>query len=522
MNLLLTVLTLLAAVLAITPRERQLDIRVRVRAFDWLLISAAVVLAICLEFYEFLQGQFRWLPTKECWPQGITPTNATYLIILIAVIVLWCRLRFARLTRSTMPLFRDLVEELYWNGNYGELFALLQTHLKSLFRIYSDDFFLPNLRRKLNPLRTQMIDYQLIQELRKAAGTVQDSRTKRSYKLGENWLSHSSAAFLAWRVVSLLPVDDKAQDSAQEILRGVFLAPRFLSSLAQTRPYLGLEIIKQFRDSFERGDFVNLFVKELLRDPHSIFFRELQNNQNVRRERYLIQESNQFLYFFLNDAKIAEKFGIYKPIGDFVISYLDELAHHPSEDTYNRANDNDFESVGLWHSPLFGGVRFFDIMVKEALFQGIEWHMWLYYMPPIVERIVRNYRLSDPLANEAFETPTRYSYILYLIFSYLRDWILAVKDLPHDQPNVVLESTRPDHENGNIPKSSILAISECLYSVLQSQSIGASTKRSLALLVFNIYFDLRASGHYDPYAEVLINALINVKSYRKECYLWNL
>jgi len=151
MDLLITVLTLLAAVLAVTPRERQLDIRVRVRKLDWFVIAVSFVLVLALEFYEFLQPHFSWLPPKEKWWTGIMPKNAMYLVVLCEAAILAVRLRWAKLTPGKMLTFRDLVEELYWNGSYSELFALLQTHLKSLFKIYSADYFLPRLRARLNP-----------------------------------------------------------------------------------------------------------------------------------------------------------------------------------------------------------------------------------------------------------------------------------------------------------------------------------------------------------------------------------
>jgi hypothetical protein len=150
------------------------------------------------------------------------------------------------------------------------------------------------------------------------------------------------------------------------------------------------------------------------------------------------------------------------------MSHLDELARDHTNDPYNRAAE-DFHDVGSWHSPIFIGTRLFDIMVKEALFQGMQWHMWLYYMPLIVKRIVRNYRLGDPLADETDEFPLQYSLLLYEIFSCLTDWVSAVENVPAGQPNVVLKSTAPEHENDNIPKSSILALANCAYYVAAEQ-----------------------------------------------------
>jgi len=517
MDLLLTVLTLIAAVLAVTPRERQLDIRVRIRKFDWLSATIAAVAVVILEFYELLKAHVTWFPATDCWPKGLTPKNAIYLIILMVSLILAARLRFAKLTRSKMSTFRDLVEELYWNGNYGELFALLQTHLSNLFKIYDSDFFFLRLRDKLNPLNFRGHTASLINELARAAGMppMQTTTSRRLNDWKRRLLQIVSA--IAWRIVRLFPVNQEPEESAHDVVRGIFLAPKFLSALAQTRPYLGLDIIKRSKRSFERADFVELFVRELLKDTHSVFYREVQNNQNVSNGRYHLPESNRLLCFFLNDVNVAKELNIYKPIGDYMISDLDSLTRNPTVDTYNRTVDRNFEDVESWHSPLFVGVQFFDIMVKEALFQKMHWHMWLYYMPPVVEGIVRNYRLDDPLVEPQNEFPTRYGVILYRAFSNMRDWILAVEDFPAGQQNVVLKSTAISYsENGNIPKSSIMAITDCLYYVLQAQHVGERTKHSLADLVFNIYFDLRASGKFDAYAQVLATAVTQRKSYKQD------
>jgi hypothetical protein len=517
MDLLITVLTLVAAVLAITPRERQLDVRVRVRKFDWLLIIASVLLVIALEFYEFLQAHYSWLPPKELWWKGITPKNATYLVVLCAAAILGIRLRWAKLTRTKMQTFRDLIEELYWNENYSELFALLQAHLKDLFRIYRGDFLIPRLQARLNPMRPLHVSLAMVNELREATGLPALARNRNSRLRNLYDRVRPTLSFLGWRIVRRLPANNEASDFAREIVRGIFLSPKFLTALAFTRPYLGLEIIKFSINSFERSDFVDLFVKELLRDPHSVFFREIQNNQNVRAERYDIEDSNRFLHFFLYDVKAAKELGIYKPIGDYVITYLEDFARRPEDDPYNKPYDNDFEQAGAWRSPLFVSVRFFDIMVREALFQNIFWHMWLYYFPLICECVERNYRLDDPLVEAEYEFPTRYAYALYQMFSALRDWIHVLFDLPEDQTNVVLKSTYPSYdENGNIPKSSMIALSRCLYIVLTSKNISGRTKSSLANMVFDLYFDLRASGRFDRYAEVLLTAISEGRSSRKD------
>jgi hypothetical protein len=158
MDLLLTVLTLLAAIYAIVPRYRQLDVQLRIGLVDVSVIVITVAGVLCLEFYEFLDAHISWVPGLTCWPTGITPKNATYVLMLVAACFLALRIRFTHLTKGRIYKFRELVEELYWAQSYGELFTLLQNHLKELFRIYESEFVLSRIRSRLKPLSWHIPD----------------------------------------------------------------------------------------------------------------------------------------------------------------------------------------------------------------------------------------------------------------------------------------------------------------------------------------------------------------------------
>ena len=85
MELLITVLGLLAAIYAIVSRERQLDLRLRIGIFARLIVFLGLLVVLCLEFYEFLHARISWVPAETSWPPGITPKNATYLVILLGL-----------------------------------------------------------------------------------------------------------------------------------------------------------------------------------------------------------------------------------------------------------------------------------------------------------------------------------------------------------------------------------------------------------------------------------------------------
>jgi hypothetical protein len=165
MDLLITMLTLVAAVYAVTPRERQLDLSLRIGLVERSILVAGFLGVMYLEFYDFVLVR-GWV-FKRPWLIGINPRNSIYLVMLAVAVVLWVRLKFfTRLTPGNINRFRDLVEELLWSERYGELSTLLQPHLKELFKLYHSDFLLFRIRKSLESLTTwPRLDPQLFQEL---------------------------------------------------------------------------------------------------------------------------------------------------------------------------------------------------------------------------------------------------------------------------------------------------------------------------------------------------------------------
>lgn len=79
MDLLIAVLTLFAAIYALVPRGRQLDIQVRVGVLDVVIASIASIFILYLEFNEFCSSK-GWV-LRQPWPTGITPKNTSYLVL---------------------------------------------------------------------------------------------------------------------------------------------------------------------------------------------------------------------------------------------------------------------------------------------------------------------------------------------------------------------------------------------------------------------------------------------------------
>jgi hypothetical protein len=242
-------------------------------------------------------------------------------------------------------------------------------------------------------------------------------------------------------------------------------------------------------------------------NPASVLYWEIEKNRNISRgHRYDIPESNRLIHFLLKDARVAQDLGMWKPMGEFALRELDRLAADSAGDPNNQGA-GDFQKRAMWRSPLYATVRLFDIMVREALYQGIEWHMWLYYFPPLVERMVRNCEPCGPLVDLEETFPVRYNHLIYEAVSAIRDWVKAADDIPEGQGNVTLRSVQADPGNGNIPKSSVLALGQCSRHVLVSEKFEEKFKDWVMNGTFELYFTLRQSAKLSRYADVLGSSL---------------
>lgn len=347
---LLTIIGLIVAVYAILPKERLLDLRLRLNWIDWVAILLSVILLHYITFYPIFKS-LNIAPDLGTWRWGFNPENISYLIILLTALFVWLHSRRARVRRSSILKFRELTERLLMEGKYSDLLFLLELHHNSLFKIYNLDFPISHIRNRLDP-----------NSFGQAFISVH-TKDFSSKLLG--LLPMSLRKLLA----NFLPSWQKESEAAQDIVHRLLLSSSFISYLCEARPYFVLDLLKhQFH---EKNGFLNLYVRGLLSNAHSVLYFEIQENQNLSSySRYIIDEKNRFIHFFLADAEVANKAAIWKPFGDFTLERLDELWIDPNTDTYNQPIGT-YRETDQWYCPIHATIQFFDIMIHEALFQGI-------------------------------------------------------------------------------------------------------------------------------------------------------
>lgn len=495
MNLdsLITVFSLLVAVYTVVPRVRRLEFQLKFGLLGWILVSVALGLILYLQFYS----TFRTIgltPSLNLARWKLTTTKASFLVLTSSAAVIYVYLSLQRLSRRRVYKFRDFVSELGHEQRYAELFSLVERNLSSLTRIYHANFALSRVRgyleRESNPISifrtlSQHVEYK-------------EPKSKRLAAAKRALFSLLKNAF---------PTYQKEKEAAREIVHELLLNRRTVKGLIEARPYCALAFFG--KNFYEFQEFFERYLDELMLDTSSILYHEIRHNQNLSHgNAYALPDRNRLLAFLFQDCSTAERLAPYKPIGEAVIGELDKRHESQLPDSHNGPMRNFYED-GKWESRIFIGIRFFDIMVMAALYQGINWHMWLYYFSTFAERIVRNLTPDTKQVDPLSEWPTQYHYFLYELVSSLCGWIAEVENIPLDQANIAIKSTSATHENGNIPKSAMLALGRVFREVHTSDDIDNRFRRYLTEIVFRLYFDLHIRQEFLPYSEALLNALRN-------------
>ena len=321
----------------------------------------------------------------------------------------------------------------------------------------------------------------------------------------KNYLNNIFKTFVQW-IVNILPNYESTSEIADELIRVIFSKDDFIDSLSRTRPYFALELLKTDYFSEKESFFVS-YLKCLLRNPSSVLYYEISRIlDSPGKYDQEIPQSLRLLHFLLNDAKQAEKMSVWSPIGDEVLHYLEQLSATPDEDYYNfPINDFGGRDQKVINSPVYLAIHFFDLMVGRALHQGVKWHMWLYYFPHFVDKIIQNYKPHASVDLTA-EWPTRYSYFIYLIIQVHEDWMNEVERIiPDKLLDLAVDNVSNHHENGNIPKSSLIALGFSLEKILFSDTISDRFKDYLVEIVFRFYLKLATTRLMGDYAQVLLS-----------------
>ncbi|WP_408956127.1 hypothetical protein [Natroniella sp. ANB-PHB2] len=275
----------------------------------------------------------------------------------------------------------------------------------------------------------------------------------------------------------------------------------FISKLIKESPYLGAKIINSNIKTRLKKEFVEDFLKELLLDNESVLYTQIKNNQNLYQlSRYRIYSENYLLYALFSNIKIANELEVWKPIGEGAIEYIQNTNNNVEKSFVVDYEEKCFES------PVFVAIRFFDIMVKEALVNNFSSTMHLHYYHHFTDNIVKNIEYPD---EKKGEFANLYEYYLYVIFDNYRNWIKFIFQNDVDY-KISLKRVNNEYEGGNIIKNSIISMTESMDSIANSK-IREKFKKYLFNISIKLYCDLMLdfNEQAEKYGQVLLRCVIS-------------
>lgn len=475
----LTILGLVVAVFAIIPRERRLDLSIRISNLDWLIIVATLILVHYIIYFSVLK-ELGLAFELGSWRYGFNEENTIYLIFLGLGIFLIFRAKVSKITRSNIDSANDLFEQLLLEEKYGELTILTERHINYISKIYKSDSYLNQIANKIRP--TESFSMYL--------GNQKPSYLDSFLPKQRVWIS------------SLIERGDDKKEIAENILRRLVNNVGFVRHLSISRPYLGIQIIET--DTYFIEDFVINFFNNLMENETSVYYYELEDTQNlVSGSRYGLSKNNKLLYYLFNNVKVSETLGIYKPIGDKVCNLLDYDKKLIAR--YNEPLGTYYES-NRFRCPIDSSVHFFEIMILESMHQGIRWHMWLYYFPSFVTKILDK---LDPAPGVDIdrEWPTPFHYILYHTVSVMLDWLEEYSKVANKDP-LQMDDERLHHDNGSIPKSTVLALGNIIFMIISSPAVSNQFKEYILEIVFRYLRNNQHDVSQQQINRVLMNSIL--------------
>ncbi len=493
----LTFLALIIAAYAIVPSVSRLRLRLRLA---WPVVISLVGFAavIYFEFFSLLNPLCPYLFGRACRFLNITPESpittaqAAFIVVILWLILVWIALARTTLSAHALPTLSRLVSQLVYEHRYAELVELIEPHVGLLDDAAKQHLKFVRFHNWLNGLGGGI---SLIERI-----------DKGEFVFTERPLAYRMLNLASSKLARLVPSGRRAEEAAIEIFRVLLQTPGLTTFAAMSRPAFGIKLLSC--SVYGVHDFCDAYLRILIANSQSSLYTEIQQNQNISTKTgYYFPEYNRLLCFLFKDARNAEKLGVWKPLGEYLIAILRPDAEPDYVDFLNAPADS-FEDE-KWRDRAFVIIRFFDLMVNAAEHQGIQWHMWLYYFPYFVERIIAIYDASGDEIDLTAEWPTRASYLLYVIFSALTSWIETVQLLPSCSPYLSPESDSLTHENGNIPKSATLALGSCLEKLLTADCITERFKAYIHDIVIRTVEQMSTGSGIGRHRALLIKSIIH-------------
>jgi hypothetical protein len=505
----LTMLALVAAVWAVVPSGSRLSFRLALSWWDWAVIWGLVLAIHCLYFEPVLR-QLRIYPVLGPWKWGFDKGGTQYLLFLMLASFTYLRSRRTRLNRRKLPLFARLATSLLHARKFEELAQLLDDHLQATLVFANRSGVRSAVASWIRP--TQALPQIAVGE----NGAVMLVEPPRRPSVIRAWNR------VRWRAASLVERAGSSQQQARTLTNLLLSSRQMVGYLALARPHLCVDVMQPASQISE--DFQDLVFQAMLADDASILYLEIKNSQNLagaQGHRLALPNENYLLSFYLKDVEVAGKLGVYRSVGEAVLSHIE-----CDEALALRINGPllAYQEVGKFRCPIYVGVRFFRIMVLEGLHQRSDDHLWLHYFPHFSARLVARAREAEPDdSNHEFATPL--SYLLHELIDGTCAWIDDAARLTAPGEAVAADSLEGDHVY--VAFQAAEAVGRVLEPILRTDRVTARLKSELLAVILGLIRRVEQHEQLSQLATAVVTSVINPYGFKldasyltelNECY----
>ncbi len=366
----LAVLAILVATYSLFPNEKRLDIRLRIYWLDFLFVGICVLAIMAIIFSPVLENLSLFIPMP--WLFGFDEETTTFSCLLIIIVFFWIKITGKKLPDSKLSAWSKISERLLREKKFYELGYLFHKYHIQLLGIIRHEPWYLKIRNFISPAIRLRIKLHSV----------------------ENKLPFFESIIISTRVflASLLPGASKKKGNVELSVSRILKSKQFVSFLAEAHPVVAARSsCSRFNDNDE---FISTFFTSLISHPNSPLYREIRDNQNCSYTgEYYIDDSNAILNFYFKDASVASQINLERPIGEYVIEFIQ--AQKGQDNFYNQACGHFSDGEERWSCPIFIGSLFFEIMISVTIFQRIKDHMWLMYCGNFIEEIIASYNPSS-------------------------------------------------------------------------------------------------------------------------------
>lgn len=411
---LFTVLGIFVAIIALISEANRHDFFLRASNTFWIFFITLILISLGVIYSNVISSFLKFKPFEYLW--GFDEKTVILTCVILMILIFSYKLFDNKLPSKQYVKWKDRSCQLLREKKYHVLSYLLEKYLEQFLAVI-------NKRTKYERC------YDYIEKNSKLS--VDEMMKFPPVKVGK----YRGIKFIIFnKILSILPDEIGYKSVIYKSIEKLLKSSGFLAYLVEIHPTIPVKLTSS--PSFLRMDeFTDNFFKNLIANKHSQLYRELKDNQHFMQSTgYRIETENFILDYYFSNPENAIKANIWKPIGDYVCDFIKK--QKGKDNFYNSYCESFSYTEEPWECPIFVGIKFFDVMVKSAIYKKVDDHMWLMYYQYFLEEILKNIdRSQNSLDWQEF--PLKFDYLIYNMVSNCSDWVVAANYLYNDDKNIL-------------------------------------------------------------------------------------